>query len=750
MERDRLQEELKELNTRAFDAVDLIRKGLPDDKRAIPGFLCMPGEGWASYTARFQRVRVGTKALKRLEDAVAKLESVIDTGGSIPQALPAELADIADALDPIARIPALEARQEKLEARAGKLETELEEKRVEVRRLRHLRRYAVQDDFAMYDEQISELDESISELDEESTALRTRIEEKIVPHLAVCERVAATQDILRQAAADLRSATPAEYETISNVLQSQGAAFNSFDASYRRYFLGDAEWGLWVRPLVNWLLLILLMYVIFMSFNTLIYRQWSRNEKLIYPIAEATSVLAASGDPSADKGRSVYKSGLFWAGFALAAGILGWNHLASSGVIPNVSPIRLQTLWLSYVGGGIFRGLGSTYFCIIFAVIGLSFLVPANISFSLWGFEVLYMIMLMVMAWLGYGANRWQMGNPGRFDIGSGAAWVFGFAILWTCRNYILCLFRPKPIRDLPDAEQKELRWSSGLFFGAGLLLFLMLVFRLDTAPLKAVKWLLLSIIVTIAVVRAVCEAGVLGIEGGIRGVPMLMVKHRAAASANAASNAAATAASGAHLGIFSGIVLGMKAFIAPLMANILKLREDIPGRRLTFHIAIWTGLVVSIFIAVVSLVSVSYHSGANSLFGWTNSHVPKATFNAVKGMASVRGAESSGSMGWWITGVILMALLLFGRQKIFGIPHPIGLVMLINPVMFGFWGSVMLGWLFKSLASKYCSKEHYLAIRCFFIGLIVGHLVAALFGWDRMEWHLGMRRGHWSLVSSL
>ena len=84
------------------------------------------------------------------------------------------------------------------------------------------------------------------------------------------------------------------------------------------------------------------------------------------------------------------------------------------------------------------------------------------------------------------------------------------------------------------------------------------------------------------------------------------------------------------------------------------------------------------------------------------------------------------------------MGLLLFSRQKIFGIPHPIGLVMLINPVMFGFWGSVMLGWLFKSLASKYCSKEQYLSVRCFFIGLVVGHLVAGMLGWDRMEWHWG------------
>ena len=84
------------------------------------------------------------------------------------------------------------------------------------------------------------------------------------------------------------------------------------------------------------------------------------------------------------------------------------------------------------------------------------------------------------------------------------------------------------------------------------------------------------------------------------------------------------------------------------------------------------------------------------------------------------------------------MSLLLYFRQKSSWIPHPIGLVMLINPVMFGFWGSIFIGWIFKSLASKYCTKDQYHSIRFFFIGLIVGHLFAAFMGWDIMNWHWG------------
>ncbi|MDT8390464.1 MAG: DUF6785 family protein [Lentisphaeria bacterium] len=738
-ERDRLGEELKRLNSEAFAAVDLIRKGLPDDKRAVPGIMYSRGEGWSGYRARFQRLRVGSHARKRLSAAVDTFDSAPEKDTKVQAELASELDAVADLLTPLARIPAIEKRKDKLTGEAEKLEATLQVRRIHVRDLRQARRFARQENFPVFDEKIGELDASIATLDKKATALREKIEAEIMPSLAVCERVGVSQNALRDIAARLRSGNDIDPSAIRDALTAQTAAFASFDASYRRYFIGDSDWGLWARPILNWLVLIFLVYVVFMTFNTLIYRQWSHNEKLIYPIAEATTVLAASGDPDSGKGPSIYKSGLFWTGFAVAAGILFWNHLANTGSIPNVKPVKLETLWLPYVGNSIFKGMGSTYFCIIFAVIGLSFLVPSNISFSLWGFEVLYMCMLMVMAWMGYGANRWAIGNGSRMHLGSGAAWVFGLVILWTCRQYIFCLFRPKAIQKLPTDEQKELRWSSGAFLAALALLFLILVFRLEAGPFQVLKWFLMAIILTIAVTRAVCEAGVLGLEGGLQGIPSFMVKNTAGLSANAASNAAAVASSGAHLGILSGMVLGLKAFIAPVMANILKMREDIPGRRLTFHVAIWAGLLIATFVAIVTLIIISYDGGANSLFVWTNGLVPKSTFTGVKGMAAARGAAGAVNMrGWWIAGAVLMGLLLFSRQKIFGIPHPIGLVMLMNPVMFGFWGSVMLGWLFKSLASKYCNKEQYFSVRCFFIGLIVGHLVAGMMGWDRMEWHWG------------
>ena len=40
------------------------------------------------------------------------------------------------------------------------------------------------------------------------------------------------------------------------------------------------------------------------------------------------------------------------------------------------------------------------------------------------------------------------------------------------------------------------------------------------------------------------------------------------------------------------------------------------------------------------------------------------------------------------------------------------------------YWFSIFLGWLFKSLITKYGNKDTYAAARCTFIGLIVGELI--------------------------
>ena len=79
---------------------------------------------------------------------------------------------------------------------------------------------------------------------------------------------------------------------------------------------------------------------------------------------------------------------------------------------------------------------------------------------------------------------------------------------------------------------------------------------------------------------------------------------------------------------------------------------------------------------------------------------------------------------GWIVAGALGMSALLFFRQTMFWLPHPIGMVMLVNPTMGAYWFSILLGWIAKSLVTKYGNKQVYAKARTFFIGLIVGELL--------------------------
>ena len=81
----------------------------------------------------------------------------------------------------------------------------------------------------------------------------------------------------------------------------------------------------------------------------------------------------------------------------------------------------------------------------------------------------------------------------------------------------------------------------------------------------------------------------------------------------------------------------------------------------------------------------------------------------------------------WLGFGAVGMAALLYLRQSFFWLPHPIGMIMLVNPIMGTYWFSIFLGWLFKRLVTKYGSKEAYVKARTLFMGLIVGELLVVI-----------------------
>jgi hypothetical protein len=164
-------------------------------------------------------------------------------------------------------------------------------------------------------------------------------------------------------------------------------------------------------------------------------------------------------------------------------------------------------------------------------------------------------------------------------------------------------------------------------------------------------------------------------------------------------------------------------------MANALKIRDSVGMGRVRFHVSIALGIIIAAVIAVITHLVMAYDVGGDNMHGWFYSGLPKSTFDSIRTLTDTNPVDTDGGRFWLISGVVLMGALIFFRKHVFWLPHPIGLIMFVNPLMVTYWFSIFLGWLFKDLIRKYGNTDSYNLARYFFIGLMTGEIIMVLFG---------------------
>ncbi|MBI3986635.1 MAG: hypothetical protein HY343_06935, partial [Lentisphaerae bacterium] len=507
--------------------------------------------------------------------------------------------------------------------------------------------------------------------------------------------------------------------------------FATMDMSLRRFFIGEIPWSDWVGPLSRWAVVIGLTYIILMAFNVLIFRQWAHNEKLTYPLAELPKALLGGVD--ADGGiPAVFRNGLFWIGFSVSATVMGWNLLCASNVVSGLTPFQLNenNSWIEYVKDTQFNALRSTKCVVFFTMIGLSFLVPKNISFSLWFFYLLFMGQMLLLVWSGYGQDErsfpmdwWYLLNF-RTAEGQGALMIFSSVVLYKCRKYILCAFLPSTVGGLEPAERRELKVASLAFVLGSVGLILLLWKSMGANLFYTIFCYFVILVITIGLIRTVTEGGLLAFQAWSS--PFHFIR-----AFFGLDKAWTSTSLFAPLMIFYSIIfLDIKTFIAPAMANALKLRDDFKMKRGVFHAAIFLAIAVAAVTAIVATLMTAYVSGrgADGMNKWFYTDFPRAAMlDTIRTMAKDAPAAASSHAGWVGAGAVVMGALLYFRQFVFWLPHPIGLIMLVNPLMNAMWFSILLGWMSNVVVTKYGNKDTYQRATGLFIGLIVGELLIVM-----------------------
>ncbi|NLF94684.1 MAG: hypothetical protein GX564_12430 [Oligosphaeraceae bacterium] len=723
------QKKLRELEELAFAKVDLFRRGLPAGQRAIPGVLPTAADTAGSYLRRLQRLRLGLKAGRELRAAQALLhtDGYFGGGESWPPEFAAHLQRAAALLQSADQGEVLQEHAGSLRTLQSSLFAAVSASQERTRELSDLPPNVPLGQRREISAELSALNRKVLSLQKDLQA-NSVLQDICSREIELSRLVSAARaEVLALLACRPLPAAAAADQTLGGIL----AQFSRFDASLRRYFMGEVPWGHWVRPLFNWGLLIVCSYLVLMSFNVLIFRQWHNHEKLIFPLAELPELIADTGSQPGRVFPLLMSNSLFWVGVLLSAGVMGWNLLCNSESVPGLTALDLVKSWNPFVANGMFKGLvGAGRSSIFFTLIGLSFLIPKKVSFSLWFFQVLYFILLLLLVAFGFGQNassfpsEWWFTQSFRYALGSGALLVFSSLVLWKCRQMLFCAFRPLPEGVTDPAERQELRLSSAVFWGSSAALVLLLWLHFKVNFYYALFGFAVIMVISIGLIRSVAEGGVPGFQAHCS--PFHFIRNIFGMD----KSFTAPHLYAPLILYYAILYLDIKALIAPAMANGLKIREDFRMPRLRYHLCIWLAILAAAAVAIAVALIFAYHSGADTMSGWFYTTFPKTNFDKITSVARVPLERNPGITLWLLAGMLVMGALLYFRQTQFWLPHPIGMIMLINPLMFGYWFSMLLGWIAKALVTRYGNKDTYLKTRGFFLGLIVGELlIVALAG---------------------
>jgi len=502
---------------------------------------------------------------------------------------------------------------------------------------------------------------------------------------------------------------------------------------YRRVFIA-IPWGLWLKPLAFWMIFIVGCYAIFYFLTYCVLHYWARNEKLAFPLAKVVETMLPEQHATSWIPR-LFRTSQFWITFTLSFLVISYRALHSSGYLGDMGPITLGLSGAAFnvmVQNTIFEGLGGgrgMMFNIIFTAVGISYLLSKEISFSTWFYSAFAGVVILVLVWMGYGSNHndfptdwlWEQ-NPVSAQ-GAGGILVFSAICLYQAvREHI------RLGKGLPLIQRVSLALP---VIGLGLSMLVVtgwVYWNMDRNPqttlwgsagllMWAAVFVTFITLITLGLMRILCESGVFWFQSHasffhfwkLFGLgPWL-----------------APAVVGPLLPIYSVLFLDIKTFIAPNLANAAKLQSDTNANRKVFHINLILCIGISVILAVFLSIFMSYLDGAQKMNTWFYSMGPKDLISTAHRAATSSTELQLNNTLWVLFGVFWVVLTLLLRRSIFWFPHPIGYIMMINPLMKSLWFSFFIGWLLKKLTIKYGGKMTYEKFRDAMIGLILGEIMA-------------------------
>lgn len=488
-------------------------------------------------------------------------------------------------------------------------------------------------------------------------------------------------------------------------------------------------WEEWVVPLAAWIGFFVASYCVMYAFTSLLYRQWADRERLTFPLIYVPIELARAPG----QGRLVndfLRSRAMWIGAAIPILVFAVNGIRNYFPAVPLVPLNFGT-W-GFFADRPWSEFNLGWAHLYFAIIGLTFLLTTEVSFSLWFFFVLYRLSYVYVAWLGAaGTGYFSAWNSNIATLQcAGGILIFGAFLLWNARVSLAGWWRrlkageDDPQQDLMPPKLTLVLLAAGF---AGLVLF---VIAHGAQWWAALLGMVLFVSVIIFLTRLVAEAGMFLV--GVEAIGYEFLNGVFPARWLSAGTVAT------YVQLRGGVMSDLRELVMPYLMNGIRMcaHAGTHARKvlLVFTVTIAIALVACCYGRISTCYKygaaqgdLAYNGGWQWLYGDTVKRLksPEPLKWVTAGSTNVLPV----GVAHVLTGAAATVGLLVMRARFLWWPlNPIGYLVCGSWPITEIWFGVMIGWACKAAVMTFGGAVVYRKVLPFFLGLALGEAMIGTF----------------------
>jgi hypothetical protein len=489
-------------------------------------------------------------------------------------------------------------------------------------------------------------------------------------------------------------------------------------AYYEGLSLGELlPWQAWIVPLAAWLVLAGLVFFAFLCLASLLQRPWMEHERLPFPLAELPLEMVREADRT-----PLLRRPLTWIGFAFPACLYTLNGLHTW--YPALPYVEQPFVLNQFLGDPPWSAVSWMPVFVSFAAVGLLYLAPGPLLFSLWFFFLLSRVQEMVAAAYGFQPQAMPFFPCKRF-VGyqsMGAYVVLAGYLLYTAAPHlkaaVRAALRPGKTRGAEKLLSDRVAVGGLLFCLVGIVAWCSMA---GLSPGWALlQWSVYLFVVALVLARSTAEGGLIATEVSFRPIDLYAM----VSPINSLGPANMTAMGFLDAAWFRD----QRCLVLGGLLDAMRVGSGTGLRARSMLAALASALVLATICSLVIQLWLPYQRGALQFYSYLFQG------NPVWGFGYYMGQWNNPELFHWegvlFFGVGMGVTLLLAALRAL-LPwwplHPLGYALCGSWTMILLWFPCLVTWLLKAVLLRYGGMRAFVLFRPLFLGMILGEFSMAI-----------------------